>query len=255
MNTAARITPEKTEALIRAHDIGVRRDGQWLLQRIELEIHPGELVTLIGPNGAGKTTLARVLLGIMQADKGAVTRKAGLTIGYVPQTIPISPYLPLSVRRFMSLAAECNENDLREALGEVDAVGLLDKQIRQLSGGEWQRVLLARAILRKPDLLILDEPLRGMDINGQTIFYERLLHIRKVINCGILLISHDLHLVMAATDRVVCINRHVCCAGEPEHVTQEPSFTELFGEKAAKMIALYSHHHDHTHGWNDHDTS
>lgn len=234
-------------SLLRLTDIHVRVGGTEILSHVDLAVAPGEIVTLIGPNGAGKTTLVRVALGLLRPDRGRVERRAGLTIGYMPQKFALDDALPLTARRFLSLSRGIAEDDLRRAAGEVGIAHLLDHPFGALSGGEVQRTLLARALLRRPDLLVLDEPVRGVDVNGQLELYDLIARLRRSHGCGVLMVSHDLHLVMAATDRVVCLNRHVCCAGQPEAVSAHPEYLALFGPLSAHRIAVYAHHHDHRH--------
>ncbi len=231
--------------------VAVTFDGRSVLHDVSLAIEPGEIVTLIGPNGSGKTTLIRVLLGLVEPDAGSVTRKAGLTVGYVPQHLYVEPTLPLTVGRFLSLCApKAARRDavLQGALAEVGADGLLELPFQTLSGGELKRVLLAQALLRQPDLLVLDEPSAGVDVSGQDELYGLLRQIRARRGCGVLLVSHDLHLVMAATDRVVCLNHHICCTGRPEAISQHPEYLALFGRRLTESLAVYEHHHDHHHG-------
>ena len=212
-----------------------------------MDVNRGEIVTLIGLNGAGKSTLVRVALGLQKPDSGTVWRKTKLKIGFSPQHFHPDPSLPLSVRRFLQQHNHASSKDLENGLAEVEAGEILDRQLVELSGGELHRVLLARALLKKPDLLVLDEPLAGVDVSGQTDLYQLIATVRERYTCGVLLVSHDLHLVMAATDRVICLNQHVCCTGRPESVTQHPEFISLFGEKVSKVLAVYPHHHDHSH--------
>jgi len=240
-------------ALVTASGISLRRDGQTLLDRVDVEIGAGEIVTLIGPNGAGKTTLIRVLLGVLAPDAGMVRRRPGLRIGYVPQRFEADPVLPLTVERFLMLGARSGGRRLRggrsamdRTLKETGIAALSGAMLHTLSGGELQRAVLARALLREPDLLILDEPVQGVDFSGQVELYALVERIRKEHGCGVLMVSHDLHIVMRATDRVVCINRHLCCAGQPEAVSQHPEYVELFGP-GAHELAVYSHVHDHAH--------
>jgi zinc transport system ATP-binding protein len=233
---------DKTPPLIAAEGIGKTLNGQMVLSEVSISVSSGEVVTVIGPNGAGKSTLLKVLMGLTPADCGDIRRKPGLTIGYVPQHIDIDPALPLTVKRFLSLACRDGER-INEALGEVGVPDCLAKPVQGLSGGEMRRVLLARAILRAPDLLVLDEPLAGVDVSGQAGLYQLIGKLRQAHGIGILMVSHDLHLVMAATDQVVCLNHHVCCAGRPEAVSRDPAYTELFGS----TVAVYTHDHDHSH--------
>jgi zinc transport system ATP-binding protein len=233
------------EVLLETSDISLSLQGKLILDSIDLTVHRGEIVTLIGPNGAGKSTLVRVVLGLIKADHGEVKIAPDVRIGYMPQRLTIDPVLPLTVRRFLTLACRCAEGKLVEILNETGATHLLDSPMQTLSGGETQRVLLARAMLRNPDLLILDEPVQGVDVSGQEELYKLISNIRKRHHCGILMISHDLHMVMSATDRVLCLNRHVCCSGHPDTVRVDPSYVALFGRIPTLMP--YSHHHDHSH--------
>ena len=204
-------------ALISAAAIDYARGGTQILFQVGLVVRQGEIVTLIGPNGSGKTTLVRILLGILKPDAGCVRGKPGLTVGYVPQRLHIDTALPLTVRRLLSLPRKAEPRRLTSALEEVGANYLIDRQVQDLSGGETQRMLLARALLREPDLLVLDEPLQGIDFAGQLELSDLIARVRRRRGCGILMVSHDLHLVMAGTDQVVCLNHHVCCTGEPRN--------------------------------------
>ncbi len=231
-----------TEALITARNVGWSVGGQPVLSNIDMTVRRGEVVSVIGPNGAGKSTLLRVLMGVVTTATGSVQRKPGLRVGYVPQHIAIDPALPLSVERLLVLA--CNDRTrVQEALSEVGAAECHDKPVQTLSGGEFRRVLLARAILRDPDLLVLDEPLAGVDVSGQAELYRLIGRLRDRYRAGVLMVSHDLHLVMAETDHVICLNHHVCCAGHPEQVSRDPAYAELFGD----AVAVYTHIHDHVH--------
>ena len=236
---------QQTDLLIDAQEISLSLNGRDILDRVDLQVHVGEIVTLIGPNGAGKSTLLKVLLGLLGCQQGKVVQRTGLRVGYMPQRLKINPLLPLPVRRFLTLARKLTENRILDALKETGAEYLIDQPMDALSGGETQRVLLSRAILSDPELLILDEPVQGVDVNGQDELYRLISTIRRRHNCGILMVSHDLHLVMSSTDRVVCLNHHVCCAGHPERIRQDPSYIALFGRNA--VVMPYSHHHDHRH--------
>lgn len=233
-------------ALIELRDIGVRFADEDVLQNVQLSLHADEIVTLIGRNGAGKTTLVRTVLGLLKPDRGEVLRKPRLRIGYMPQKLHVDPTLPLSVERFLRLVPGVKRAAALEALQEVGAAQVLDSPLQSISGGELQRVLLARALLREPELLVLDEPVQGVDIAGQAELYRLIGQLRERHGCGVLMVSHDLHLVMSATDRVVCLNRHICCSGHPEQVSSDPAFFELFGQDA-RSLAVYHHHHDHDH--------
>ncbi len=226
---------------------GIRRNGRWLVRGIDLSVQPGEIVTLIGPNGSGKSTTARLALDIVRPDEGKVAIRPGLKVGYVPQKLALDWTLPLTVARFMILTGHQSPAAVTEALARTGIDHLATAEIHHLSGGEFQRALLARAIARKPDLLVLDEPAQGIDVTGEAALYGLISQIREEIGCGILLISHDLHLVMAATDKVVCLNGHVCCTGTPGAVAANPEYRRLFGERASSALAVYKHHHDHSH--------
>jgi zinc transport system ATP-binding protein len=232
--------------LIQARDIAVSFNGRQVLQQVSVTIRSGEIVTLIGPNGAGKSTLVRVLLGLTQADSGSIERQRKLRIGYMPQKLHIDANLPITVQRFLRLAGARN-NAIASALREVGIPHLGQSPLQTISGGELQRVLLARALLRDPQLLVLDEPVQGVDIAGQTELYELIAAIRDRHHCGVLMVSHDLHLVMAKTDTVICLNHHVCCHGHPEQVSTDPAYLELFGARHSQALAVYQHDHDHDH--------
>ena len=233
--------------LVEARGVSVRFGQQSVLEAVNLTVHAGEIVTLVGLNGAGKSTLLRVLLGIIRPHRGEVVREPGLRIGYSPQHVHRDPVLPMTVRRFLTLGAPAPRERLQELLVEVGAGAILDHPLAEISGGELHRVLLARALLREPGLLVLDEPLAGVDVTSQSELYRLIATIRDRYGCGVLLVSHDLHLVMAATDTVVCLNRHVCCTGHPRAITRHPEFISLFGPHVAGGLAVYPHSHDHRH--------
>lgn len=239
--------PHDPHALIGARGLGIVRSGRTILSDVDLDMHAGEILTLIGPNGAGKTTLVRALLGLERPDTGTVVRRPGLRIGYVPQRFDIDRTLPMTVTRFLALGDGARKARIAGVLEEVGAARVADSQIGQLSGGELQRVVLARALLNEPELLVLDEPVRGVDYVGEAELYGLIGRLRDARGLGVLLISHDLHVVMAQSDRVVCLNRHVCCSGVPETVAQHPEYTRLFGPEQARTFAVYQHHHDHRH--------
>jgi zinc transport system ATP-binding protein len=237
----------QAEPLLAGEGIGVRRNGRWLLDHVDLAIASGEAVTLIGPNGAGKTTLVKTLLGLMPPDRGRVHRAPGLTVGYVPQRLEIDRVLPLTVARLMTATVRRSRATVTEALAETGTAALIDAPVQTLSGGEFRRVLLARALLRDPRILVLDEPVQGVDFAGEAALYELIADIRQRRGCAVLMVSHDLHVVMATTERVVCLNRHVCCHGAPADVSHHPEYLRLFGPKAAQAYAVYAHKHDHRH--------
>lgn len=218
-----------------------------MLESVDISVDAGEIVTVIGPNGAGKTTLVRVLLGLLQPDAGRVSRGEDLRVGYLPQRFEVDRTLPLDVRRLMTLTGPAKHPDIVDALKETGADHLIDAPFQTLSGGEMQRVLLARTLLRRPALLVLDEPVQGVDYTGEAALYELIGQIRSRYGCGVLMVSHDLHVVMGATDRVVCLNRHVCCEGAPDAVSHHPEYLRLFGAGLGRAYAVYQHAHDHTH--------
>ncbi len=233
--------------LVSLNNAGIRRNGRWLVRGVDFSVSRGEIVTLIGPNGSGKSTSAKAAIGVLKPDEGSVERLPGLKVGYVPQKLAVDWTLPLTVRRLMTLTGPLAEKEMMAALGSAGMAHMLNAEVQHLSGGEFQRALMARAIARKPDLLVLDEPVQGVDFSGEIALYDLIKQIRNETGCGILLISHDLHVVMAETDTVICLNGHVCCRGTPQAVSQSPEYMRLFGSRAAQTLAVYSHHHDHTH--------
>jgi zinc transport system ATP-binding protein len=247
MPAAEGAAPLVEAPLVEARGLGVERGGRWLVRGVDLTIRPGEIVTLIGPNGSGKSTTVKALLGILAVSAGSVTRRPGLSIGYLPQRLAIDWTMPLTVKRLMTLTGRHPAAAVEAALAEVGIDHLAAAPVQQLSGGEFQRALLARAIIRRPDLLVLDEPVQGVDFAGEIALYELIHGIRQRLGCGILMISHDLHIVMGKTDTVICLNGHVCCSGSPQAVTESPAYRALFGSQAAAALAIYRHHHDHVH--------
>lgn len=241
--------PDMTDStLISAQGINLHRAGRQILQDVDLRVEKSRTISLIGPNGAGKTTLVRVLLGLVHPDSGSVWHKPGLRTGYMPQKLHIEPTLPLTVERFLRLpGGRPSAADFDEALAEARISHLRRQQMGSLSGGETQRVLLARALSQSPELLVLDEPAQGVDVSGQAELYHLISQIQKKRGCGVLMISHDLHMVMASTDEVVCLNQHVCCHGRPEHVKSDPSYHALFHGTGPEALAVYTHRHNHRH--------
>lgn len=239
--------PPSDAALISARGLKLTIGGRKILDAIDLDVSPGEIVTLIGPNGAGKTTLVKILLGIETPDRGTIKRRPGKRIGYVPQRFEVDATIPMTVEAFLSLGGTASAAEVKAALVEAGAERAARSQLSRLSGGETQRVLIARALLRKPDLLILDEPARGVDFTGEAELYKLLARLRDTHGLGILLVSHDLHVVMANSDRVICLNGHVCCSGKPEHVSQHAAYARIFGPQGADALGVYRHHHDHAH--------
>ncbi len=239
--------------LLELVDAGVQgTDGRWLVRHVSLRVHRGEIVTLIGPNGGGKTTTVRAALGIVPLAEGERRVRPGLRIAYVPQRFRPDPTLPLTVDRLLRLGTAAGATARRAALERTGVPHLRGRAVAALSGGELQRVLIARAILRRPDLLVLDEPAQGVDIAGEAALYELIRSLKEELDCGILMVSHDLHFVMAGTDHVVCINQHVCCQGTPQQVSAAPAFAEVFGPAALAHRAPYLHDHDHAHGADGH---
>ncbi len=235
------------QALVCLESCGVNRNGRWIARGISFGVKRGEIVTLIGPNGSGKSTTAKMALGILKPDEGKVVRRANLNVGYVPQKLSVDWTLPLSVERFMQLTGKVAGREIEKALAQTGVEQLASAQIRNLSGGELQRVMLARAIARKPDLLVLDEPVQGVDFTGEAALYDLIKAVRDETGCGILMVSHDLHVVMAATDKVICLNGHMCCQGTPRMVAESDAFQRLFGARDSASLAIYEHNHDHTH--------
>lgn len=233
--------------LLSAQKLTVRFGSSEVLSGVTMGISAGEIVTVLGPNGSGKSTLLRALLGIVRAVSGTVTRSAGLRIGYVPQRLTMDRAMPMTVRRFLSLPQRVDDAAADTALGRVGLPGLGAQQMAALSGGQFQRVLLARALLVQPHLLILDEPTQGLDQPGEAAFYRLIEEVRRDTGAGVLMVSHDLHVVMAASDRVICLNHHICCEGTPRVVSNAPEYRALFGLGTQGALALYQHAHDHSH--------
>lgn len=235
-----------TRPLVTAEQLYIKRSGRYLIENVSLSVREEEMLTVIGPNGAGKSTLIRAILGLIKADQGSVRRVPGLRIGYMPQRLAIDPSLPLTVERFLTLPGR-RQRQLDWCLEQTGIKHLHRNNVQDLSGGETQRLLLARALYSEPQLLVLDEPVQGVDVAGQVALYQLIDDIKHSLRCGVLLVSHDLHLVMASTDKVICLNRHICCEGTPDSVSRSPEFLRLFGESQSAAIASYTHHHDHTH--------
>ena len=232
--------------LVKLKNAGIRQNDKWLVQGVSLEVKKGKIVTLIGPNGSGKSTTAKIALGIYKKIEGKVEKFTD-KIGYVPQKISVDWTLPLRVHDFMVLTQNLKDEEINKALTLTGVLNLKNKNLGNLSGGEFQRVLLARAISKKPELLVLDEPVQGVDFTGEIALYKLIKEISDKLNCGILLISHDLHTVMSATDHVVCLNGHVCCSGSPIDVAKNNEYKALFGDQASQRLSRYEHKHDHIH--------
>ena len=233
-------------ALLSLHNVSLKHRQQSLLNNISLSLSAKQIMTIIGPNGAGKSTLIKVALGLTKADSGEIYRQAGLRIGYMPQQLTLNPLMPLSVSRFLAMA-KSDRRQIDAALARAGISHLRDRPLHDISGGETQRVLLSRALLGSPNLLVLDEPAQGVDISGQTELYELISALRDDLGCAVLMVSHDLHWVMAQTDTVICLNQHICCHGHPEQVSSDPEYLALFGRRHAEAVALYQHDHDHQH--------
>ncbi len=236
----------ENSTLVKLNNAGFKQNDKWLVEGVSLTVEKGKIVTLIGPNGSGKSTTAKIALGIYKNIEGSVEKYTN-KVGYVPQKISIDWTLPLRVYDFMLLTENIKEEAIDEALTLTGVIHLKNKNLGNLSGGEFQRVLIARAISKKPELLVLDEPVQGVDYTGEIALYELIKRISDTLNCGILLISHDLHTVMTATDHVVCLNGHVCCSGSPMDVAKNNEYKTLFGEQASQILSVYEHKHDHVH--------
>lgn len=234
------------QALLQLRNVSVQQGSNTLLSNINLSLSRGQIMTVIGPNGAGKSTLLRVALGLRNCDQGEVQRRPHLRVGYMPQKLSLNPLIPISVSRFLRMANN-RRTSIKDALQRAGISHLADRPLHDISGGETQRVLLSRALLAQPELLVLDEPAQGVDITGQTALYELIGKLRDDLDCAVLMVSHDLHWVMAQTDTVICLNQHICCHGHPETVSNDPEYLSLFGRRHAEAIALYQHDHDHQH--------
>tara|TARA_B100001027_G_scaffold80827_1_gene55377 strand:- start:1756 stop:2499 length:744 start_codon:yes stop_codon:yes gene_type:complete len=236
----------KVDPLIKLDNAGVYKSSKWLVRGVSIEVSKGQIVTLIGPNGSGKTTTAKMALNILNPDEGTILRNTK-KIAYVPQKINIDWALPLRVSDFMNITSNISDSLILENLKLTGVEHLIHSDIKNLSGGEFQRVLIARAIAKKPEFLVMDEPVQGVDFNGEISLYKLIKNISDNLNCGILLISHDIHFVMSSTDHVICLNGHVCCSGTPSYVAKNQAYIELFGEHTASVLSLYKHKHEHTH--------
>lgn len=233
--------------LVTVRNLSVAYGAQTVLSHVDLDIDPGEIVTIVGPNGSGKTSLLRAIIGAARPAGGTITRKPGLRIGYVPQKLHIDQTLPITVERFMRLTDKVSRAACAAALEAAGVPDLLKRQMSQLSGGQFQRVLLARALINRPDVLLLDEATQGLDQPGSAAFYQQIETVRKETGCAVLMVSHELHVVMSASDRVICLNGHVCCEGTPAVVASAPEYRALFGTGTGGALALYRHDHDHDH--------
>jgi|TARA_B110000881_G_scaffold24079_1_gene17457 zinc transport system ATP-binding protein len=239
-------------SLIQVEDLSVRYGARTALSRVSLRVEPSEIVTIVGPNGSGKTSLLRAIIGAIKPFQGRVVQASSLKIGYVPQKLHIDETLPITVSRFLKLSGGVTAADIDYALTQAGVPKLTKAQLSQLSGGQFQRVLLARALIAKPDLLLLDEATQGLDQRGSASFYQQIETVRQTTGCAVLMISHELHVVMSASDRVICLNGHVCCEGTPAVVASAPEYRALFGTGTGGALALYRHEHDHGHDHADH---
>lgn len=244
---ASTVRTDYMDLLIKASDISVIRDRRTILDRVSLEIAEHDFITIIGPNGAGKSMLLKCLMGFYKPDSGQVLRHPDLKIGYLPQRLSVDHSMPISVKRFLGLRKKVNQSQLEVVIDETRIVNLLNNPLYVLSSGELQRVLLARALVENPQMLVLDEPAQNLDVSGQLAFYKLIEKIHTRRKLTLLMVSHDLHLVMSSTKKVVCLFHHVCCSGEPQVVTKDPEFISLFGDDMAKLMAVYHHSHDHHH--------
>ncbi|MCE8529520.1 metal ABC transporter ATP-binding protein [Ruegeria pomeroyi] len=233
--------------VIAAEGLSIRVDGRTVLADITVAVAPGEIVTIVGPNGSGKSTFLRALIGALPPASGRVIRAPGLRIGYVPQKLAIDATLPITVSRFLSLPRRVPQDVAAEALARAGVPDLANRQMTDLSGGQFQRVLLARAVLERPQLLLLDEATQGLDQPGSAAFYQQIEEVRQDLGCAVVMVSHDLHVVMAASDRVLCMNGHICCEGTPDVVADAPEYRALFGTGTRGALALYRHQHSHSH--------
>ena len=239
-------------SLVEISNLDIRLGSNTVLHNVEMRVEPGEIITIVGPNGSGKTTLLKAIIGSIKPSVGWVKKSSGLRIGYVPQRLHIDATLPITVRRFLSLPRSVSDSVAQDALatGGVEDLGM--QQMTRLSGGQFQRVLLARALLGRPELLLLDEATQGLDQPGSAAFYRQIETVRQHLDCAVLMVSHELHVVMAASDRVICLNGHICCHGAPGQVATAPEYRALFGSGSQGALALYQHEHTHSH---DHETA
>ena len=239
-------------SLLNVSELTIKIRKKTVLHKVNLSVERGEIVTIVGPNGSGKSTLLKAIIGVLEPDSGSVGRSSDLRIGYVPQKLHIDPTFPLTVRRFLCLPYHFTKLAIQQSLEQAGVEDLELQQMADLSGGQFQRVLLARALLSKPNLLILDEPTQGLDQAGSANFYRQIEGVRNQLACSVLMVSHELHVVMATSDKVICLNGHVCCEGKPEQVASAPEYLALFGSGTQGALALYRHEHTHSHDHSHH---
>ncbi len=233
--------------LVDLQQVELKARGRLILENINLSVEKGEIVTIVGPNGCGKSMLIRIILGLINPTSGTVTLRQGTRVGYMPQNLSLESLMPLTVERFLCLSPRATKEKCQRFASDLGLTRILNNPVNAISGGERQRTLLARALLNEPELLVLDEPAQGIDINGQATMYEYIAEMRDKLQCSIIMVSHDLHLVIAGTDKVICLNQHICCSGRPAEITKHPEFINIFGEQVSTSLALYTHKHDHEH--------
>lgn len=236
-----------SDTLIHVDKISLSRHGKSILDQVSFELKAGEFITLIGPNGAGKSSLIKVLLGLIKADTGSVTKSSNIRLGYTPQKFIPNEFIPISVLDFLQLNQKVDTNFLQETAQLTSIESILNHELSSLSGGEMQRVLLARALLAKPNVLILDEPAQNLDVNGQVHLYKLIQDIHQKQGCAVLMVSHDLHRVMKESTQVLCLYHHICCMGQPESILKDSQFNDLFADQMDELMATYEHHHNHCH--------
>ena len=235
------------DALITAENISLNHNGKNILDDVSLKLHPGEFITLIGPNGAGKSSLIKVLLGIIKQDSGQVNHSNNVRLGYTPQSFTSNPFIPISVVDFLTLNQKTDKNFTNQTSELTGIKDLLNAPLKNLSGGELQKVLLTRALLNKPNVLILDEPAQNLDVDGQMQLYKLIQEIHQEQKCAVLMVSHDLHRVMKESTQVLCLYHHICCEGPPGSILKDEQFSNLFADQIHELMATYEHHHNHHH--------
>lgn len=236
-----------SDALITAQNITLTHQGKKILDDVSFALQPGEFITLIGPNGAGKSSLIKVLLGLIKQDSGKIKRAKSMRLGYTPQLFTPNPFIPISVVDFLTLNQKVEKSFIKETAETTGVASLLNSPLKNLSGGELQKVLLTRALMNKPNVLILDEPAQNLDVDGQMQLYQLIQDIHQQQNCAILMVSHDLHRVMKESSQVLCLYHHICCKGHPETILKDEQFNDLFADQMTELMATYEHHHNHHH--------